>query len=493
MSGNQVAVIGGGVSGLVTAKVLRNDGFDVSIFEKASEIGGVWAESRAYPGLRTNSPSPLYTYSDFAHSEATDEFPTARQLRTYLNDYVDHFALREYLHLGTEIISVNRGQPDGAGHHPGFEARIRNVADGTEAQSQRFDFVAVCNGVLSDPYVPELEGSRQFSGDILHSSGIRDASLLVGKRVLVLGAGKSALDCASLAGTEADACTLVFRQPYWMLPRYFGRTRVDKLVYSRWSEKMSFPAYHQSSRTEKLLRGIGAPLLSLFRQRQQSLIARASRMPDYMVPEAPIHASIYHLGIGSDIYQHLQSGRVKARRCEIDRFMGDRRIRLSNGEEIEADLVICATGWRRDLSFLGDELQKTIMSDGQFRLYRHILPPSQQRIGFIGYASSTNSPLTSEISAHWLSQHFLGKLPLPAVADMEKSVDEVLEWTSRHFPNQREGHFIGGYVSHYTDWLLQDMGLDRRRCRSLASEYLHPFESHRYMGLGEERSRCATR
>ena len=47
-----VCVIGAGLSGLVTAKVLKHDGFDVTVFEKAPTIGGVWAPSRAYPGLR---------------------------------------------------------------------------------------------------------------------------------------------------------------------------------------------------------------------------------------------------------------------------------------------------------------------------------------------------------------------------------------------------------------------------------------------------------
>jgi cation diffusion facilitator CzcD-associated flavoprotein CzcO len=307
--------------------------------------------------------------------------------------------------------------------------------------------------------------------------------------VLVIGAGKSALDCACLAGEVSDSCTLIFRKPYWMLPRYYGRTRVDKLVYSRWMEKMSYPPYHQSSAPEKLLRGICAPLVSLFRWRQRQFTVRATRMPRFMVPDMPIHASIFHLGIGSDIYRHIRSGQVQARRGEIDRFTGGHGVRLDNGESIEADVVICATGWRRNLDFLDGPLQDTLFGNGQLRLYRHILPPTEPRLGFVGYASSTNSPLTSEIAAHWLSQHFLGKLQLPDTGTMERSIDKVLKWTARNFPQQREGHFIGGYVAHYTDWLLRDMGLRRRRRTSLASEHLHPFRATRVRGLEQERRR----
>ena len=469
--------------------MLLGDGFDVSIFEKAPAVGGVWETSRAYPGLRTNSPYTLYTFSDFNHSESTDEFPTAGQVRHYLERYADHFSLKEHLHLGTEVVSVRRQPPQADGHHPGFQVQTRDIAAGEDTRSRVFDFVVVCNGVLSQPYLPEIEGSRDFAGTLLHSSDIQQADSLAGKRVLVIGAGKSAMDCACLAGEVADSCTLLFRKPYWMLPRYYGRHRVDKLIYSRWMEKLNYPPYHQSSAPEKLLRGILAPLVTLFRWRQRQFTVRAARMPRFMIPDKPIHAYIFHLGIGSDIYKYIHSGQVQARRGEIDSFTGGHGTRLDNGESIEADVVIFATRWRRNLDFLDHQLKRSLLVNGQLRLYRHILPPAEPRLGFVGYASSTNSPLTSEIGAHWLSQHFLGKLQLPDTDTMERSIKKLLKWTARNFPQQREGHFIGGYVAHYTDWLLRDMGLRRRRRTSLASEHLHPFRATRVRGLEQERSR----
>jgi dimethylaniline monooxygenase (N-oxide forming) len=51
----RVAVIGAGIGGLVTAKVLRDDAFDVVVFEQEPTIGGVWAATRTYPGLRANN------------------------------------------------------------------------------------------------------------------------------------------------------------------------------------------------------------------------------------------------------------------------------------------------------------------------------------------------------------------------------------------------------------------------------------------------------
>jgi cation diffusion facilitator CzcD-associated flavoprotein CzcO len=79
-TGRRVCVLGAGIAGLVTAKVLRDDGFEVIVLEKLPTIGGVWAPSRTYPGLRTNSTRESYAFSDFPYPVTADEFPTAEQV-----------------------------------------------------------------------------------------------------------------------------------------------------------------------------------------------------------------------------------------------------------------------------------------------------------------------------------------------------------------------------------------------------------------------------
>ena len=52
-SRGRVGIVGAGVAGLVAAKVLDADGFDVSVFENEAGPGDVWCESRTYPAART--------------------------------------------------------------------------------------------------------------------------------------------------------------------------------------------------------------------------------------------------------------------------------------------------------------------------------------------------------------------------------------------------------------------------------------------------------
>jgi hypothetical protein len=135
---------------------------------------------------------------------------------------------------------------------------------------------------------------------------------------------------------------------------------------------------------------------------------------------------------------------------------------------------------RQTLPFLVPELASAVLHDGHFRLYRHILPPTEQRLGFIGYASSTACPLTAEISAHWLSQTFSRGQRLPTVHEMEAEIQRVHAWLTEVFPGRPHGYFLGPYLMHHIDDLLTDMGLPTQRTRNVFTEYLgrsHPRDT----------------
>ena len=88
-----IAIIGAGFAGLSTAKVLRTVGFDVTVYEKAPDVGGVWSVTRRYPGLRTQNNKGTYAMSDFPMPQHYPEWPTGEQVQAYLADYARHFDL----------------------------------------------------------------------------------------------------------------------------------------------------------------------------------------------------------------------------------------------------------------------------------------------------------------------------------------------------------------------------------------------------------------
>ena len=137
----RVCVIGAGISGLVTAKVLVGDGFDVAVFEKEPTLGGVWAASRTYPGLRTNNPRDTYAFSDHPFPRAAGDFPSAAEMRNYLQSYAERFGVLARIRVGTEVVKVAQ---------QGARWKV-TIRAGEREEDLDFDYVVVCNGVFSLP------------------------------------------------------------------------------------------------------------------------------------------------------------------------------------------------------------------------------------------------------------------------------------------------------------------------------------------------------
>ena len=478
-----MCVFGAGIAGLVTTKVLRDDDFQLATFEKEATLGGVWAASRTYPGLRANNPRETYAFSDHPYPPSADEYPTAEQVRGYLESYANRFGLRPWLRFSTEVARVRRATGGG------FEVDVRPAERSGPVETERFDLVAVCNGVFSVPLVPRIPGRERFTGHVVHSSEATDPALVAGARVVVVGAGKSALDCATWAAVHGRACTLIFRAPHWMVPRwFFGIVRMDRVIMTRFAE--AFLRYHRPSRFESFLHGRARPLVRAYWRGASGLIRRLVRMPAAMTPETPLPAGFENTGIGGEFYAVLRTERLTPKRASLAAFCGPSTLELDTGERLEVDVVVCATGWSQETGFLDGELRRAVERDGAFHLYRHILPPAEPRLGFVGYASSTACQLTSEIAAHWLSQHFRGELRLPSREAMEHEIAAVRRWAAEIFPARQQGYFIGPYFVHAIDDLLRDMGLRTARRRNPLAEYFGPVWPDRYREIGEERRRA---
>ena len=440
---------------------------------------------RTSPRLRANNTRDTYAFSDHPYPATADDYPTAEQVRAYLNAYADRFDIRRLIRPNSEVVDISR-EPAERGGHAGFQVTVRAVTTATSPASarQHFDFVAICNGVFSEPYVPAVAGMDRFSGRVVHSCEVRDEHLIEAQRVIVVGAGKSALDCATRAARRGCSCTLVFRAPHWMLPRYFhGSVRADRIILTRFVE--AFLSHRRPSRMEALLHGIGKPLVNLWWRRLSRSLPRELGMPASLVPDAPLPAGFENIGIGGEFYQLLRQGRVAATRGRPTALAGT-AIELDTGERLDADVVVFATGWRQSVRFLSRELAGLVERDDGFRLFRNILPPEEARLGFVGYASSSACQLTSEVAAHWLSRCFRGELVLPGLAEMESEISDTRNWISRVFPARNGGFFIGPYVAHYLDELMRDMGLATTRTSNPFIEFFAPLLPSRYQGLAAE-------
>ena len=124
----RVAVIGAGVAGLATAKVLTQAGHVVRVYDRTPDVGGVWSATRRYPGLTTQSPKAQYALSDFPMPDDYPEWPTGEQVQRWLGHHSPSFTLDTYVHL----LDGDIGTPlEPLRVHAGYTQRPETAANGT--------------------------------------------------------------------------------------------------------------------------------------------------------------------------------------------------------------------------------------------------------------------------------------------------------------------------------------------------------------------------
>ncbi len=453
-----VGIIGAGFAGLSTAKVLEKFGFEVTVFEKAPDVGGVWSSSRRYPGLTTQNPRTTYALSDFPMPGSYPEWPSGEQVQAYLESYAAHFGIAQDILLDTE---VKRARYDEARARWTVVARRKGRA---EVVAREFDYLVVCNGIFSAPFVPSYPGADEFraqGGTLCHTSEFHDPEQARGKRVVVVGYGKSSCDVASAVAPVAASTTVVARELIWKVPKRLGNLLNFKfLLLTRMGEALF--EYIELRGFEKFLHGVGKRIRDAMLGSVEALIGRQLRLRELgLHPEKPLETiarSTVSL-VSDGFFEQVASGALKVEKgVEITR-LGAGVAHLSNGTSVPADVVVCGTGFQQRVPFFEDDLLRRVTDErGNFRLYRSVLPLGVPRLAFNGYNSSFFSQLNCEVSALWLVQHLKGDIALPSLADQERQIARRLAWMERRTAGKHaKGTNIIPFSLHHIDELLSDM------------------------------------
>jgi len=201
LAGKKVAVIGAGAAGLVSAAILLQNGFEVTVYEKSCNVGGVWnyAESNAmYESLRTNLPKEIMAFSiddpfTDADLESSDphSFLTHSEVQRYLERHAHTYNLRQHIKFSHSVEHVYK--------QVGSHMWALEVSDGTNVTTLFYDAVIVCNGHFNVPYTPEDTPGfmENFHGESYHSRQYdKVKEKLSGKNVLVVGSMSSGTDMA---------------------------------------------------------------------------------------------------------------------------------------------------------------------------------------------------------------------------------------------------------------------------------------------------------
>jgi hypothetical protein len=476
----RVAIIGAGVAGLATAKVLKQAGHEVVVYDKAPDVGGVWSRTRRYPGLTTQSPKQQYSLSDYPMPGDYPQWPTGEQVQAYLAAYASHFGLDPALRLSTEVTSA---VPKAGG---GWTITTAGAAE-------HADKLVVANGVFCEPAVPRYPGEAQFAeagGRVMAGTELHDAEQARGKRVLVVGYGKSACDVTVPVSLAAASTDVVARHLLWKVPRRIGGVVNFKLLLLTRMGEALFKYLHLQG-VEKFLHGpangmrarminsIGSASIRQFGLQRLGL-APPGQMEDI------VRGAI---GLATEgFFEGVAAGRIVVHpNRTIARLLADGAspaAELDDGTRLPADLIVCATGFTQGVPFLPAEVTRDVLDErGNFMLYRQIRPAGVTDLYFNGYNSSFFSPLNAEMAAVWIAADLAGAVTLPAPEVMRQQViDQLAFMDTATDTHHCHGGKIIPFSMHNVDEVLGDLGVNISAAVR-ASHWLKPVDPAAYRSI----------
>ncbi|MEU8255562.1 NAD(P)/FAD-dependent oxidoreductase [Micromonospora inaquosa] len=487
----RIAVVGAGFAGVSAAKVLRQSGFDVTVFERAPDVGGVWSRTRRYPGLHTQNDKGTYHLSDLPMPADYPQWPSGEQVQRYLETYVERFGLGSALRLSTEVASAELVNDE-----TGWLVASRPAGAQDPLTVERYDHLIVANGIFSDPLVPSFDGHASFAaagGRVLATGEFHDIEAARGKNVLVVGYGKSSCDVAVPVSEVAAQTHVVARELLWKMPRKLGGALNYKyLLLTRMGEALF--RYLRLKGFERFLHGPGNGLRQSMVNSVGSVATRQFNLRELgLVPNGnfeDIARSTVSLGT-EGFFERVTDGRIVVHRDQVITELlvdgGRPAARLADGTVLPADLVICGTGFRQHVPFFDDALHARLQDDaGNFMLYRQILPIGVPRLTFAGYNSSFFSPLSAEMAAVWTAAYLRGGITLPAEDRMRDEVCSRLAWmTARTNGRHARGTNIIPFSMHNIDEVLDELGLNLGPL-TRARQWLLPVDPSSYRRVTAE-------
>jgi cation diffusion facilitator CzcD-associated flavoprotein CzcO len=311
-------IIGAGYAGNGAAKALADAGIPYDQLERNDYIGGNWADG-VYDSTHIISSRDTTEYGDYPMPRDYPAFPSREQVLAYLNDYVDHFDLRERIEFGQGVIDIRPLDSNGLG---GWRVELAS------GEVRHYAGVIVANGHHWDRRYPDYPGT--FSGKQIHSKDYRRTSDLDGDRILVVGGGNSACDIAVEAAQGLGHAEISLRRGYWFLPKSF----------------LGVP-----------LAEMDRPWLPLWAQRGLAKIAARATFGDYGrygLPEPDHRPFDCHPTVNSQLLYALRHGRVRPR-PDIDR-LDAHTVHFVDGTHAEYDTIVWATGFHASFPFLDRRL-----------------------------------------------------------------------------------------------------------------------------------------
>jgi cation diffusion facilitator CzcD-associated flavoprotein CzcO len=306
-----VAIVGGGLAGVVSLAYARRAGLDAVVLEREGKVGGLWRDLPAWQDIQISGAD--WTLGDLPLASATQPCILAN-----IEAWVERFDLANAIRLNAPVHLACQGATGWELSTPEGVVRARHVVAAT--------------GAHNTPLIPPVSrGARSVQE--LHSSALRDPGVLKGRDVLVVGGGASAFDLLELCFQHAARRVIwAYRGTRWFMP-----TRKPKHIAG---SVRGFAKLQASGMTvEQLNAAIGSDLRSRYEK-----LGITEIMPTH---DFDVRKDQLIPGRAGMLERYAE---IERHRASVE-HVADGTVMLSDGHRVDVDLILWGTGYGVDLSY----------------------------------------------------------------------------------------------------------------------------------------------
>ncbi len=346
-----VVIVGAGISGIGSAYHLQQQcpGKTYAILEMKETFGGTW-DTHKYPGVR--SDSDLYTFGYRFKPWVGAPIASAEEILKYMGEVIEENGIAPHIRYGHRITRCSWSSKDGR-----WTVEATCLADNSSL-TFTCNFLWMCQGYYNheDPYIPDWPGLANYKGKFIHAQ-LWDPNIdYTGKRVLVIGSGATAATVIPAFAEKAKHVTMLQRSPTYFFCSENKNELADRLRQIGIDE----PTIHRVVRAQIMYDQdlmnrrcqtepdvVFEELKALVRQ----FAGEDFEFEPHFTPKYRVWQQRLAFCPEGDVFKAAAAGKLTVVTDTIDTFT-QQGVRTAAGEEIEADIIVAATGFR--LSVMGD-------------------------------------------------------------------------------------------------------------------------------------------
>ncbi len=349
-----VAIIGGGISGIGAAHYLRTRHPEKSftIFESRHTIGGTWDLFR-YPGIRSDSDLHTFGY-EFKPWRDKQAIADAPRILDYLNEAVADDNLADSILFHRRIVAADWSSTEQA-----WTLTVAHTdSDTRETMRARWIFAGTGYYNYDEGFTPNFEGRERFTGQIIHPQHWPENLDYRGKKVVVIGSGATAVTLVPSMADDAEHVTMLQRTPTYIVPLPREDVIANGFKHVFGAER----GYALSRQKNILQQKIVFQLCQRFPSQARKVIRKTNTamLPKgfdvdthFNPPYDPWDQRLCVVPDG-DLFKSLRRGDASIATGNIKTFT-ETGIELTDGTVLDADIIVTATGLNLQL-FGGMEL-----------------------------------------------------------------------------------------------------------------------------------------